>query len=157
MPKTKKRWTASEDKVLRLALKEGLSAGEVARNLGRSASSVSARKVSLGIKGRFSRSTKVVVQTNKVIRAMEGTSKDPAEVFELESGVEMPARFSAYSKEKEKLRNTFAQMSIGQSFIITGNLVHIARTLANVEFPELAIKIVHTTPDKQFARVFRKA
>lgn len=157
MSQTKKRWTASEDKYLRLALKEGKSASEVARNLGRTASSVSVRKMTLGLKGRFNRSTKKVIQTNRVIRAIQDDGANIAEIFKLETGVPMPARLSRYTEERNKLRNTIDQMQVGQSFVMTGNLVNTARLMANTEFPEFKIKIVHTTPDKKFARVFRVA
>ena len=83
MSQTKKKWSASEDKYLRLALKDGISAGEVARNLGRSTASVTQRKITLRLKGRFSRSTKAVIQTNKVIRAM--STNDSVEIFDLRS------------------------------------------------------------------------
>lgn len=156
MPQTKKKWSASEDKYLRLALKDGISASEVARNLGRSSASVTQRKITLGLKGRFNRSTKVVIQTNKVIQAMK-TPNETAGVFELEDGVAMPARLSRYTEERERLRNTFLKMECGQSFVITGNLVNTARLMANNEFSEYRVKIVHTTPDKKFARVFRTA
>lgn len=154
--KTKKRWSASEDTYLSLALNDGLSAQEVARNLGRTPASVTGRKISLGLDGRFSRSTKAVIETNKVIRAMQKDSDEP-EVFELEDGVPMPNRLSRYSVEREKLRATLSQIEPGQSFAMTGNLVNAARLLATSEFPEIKLKIVHTTPDKKFARVFRVA
>lgn len=157
MVQTKKRWTASEDKYLRLALKEGKSASEVARNLGRSSVSVTARKLSLKLKGRFKRSTKAVIQTNRVIKAIQNGGQDATEVFKLESGVQMPKRLSKYSDERNKLRNTFQSMEVGQSFIITGNLVNAARVMANEEFESMKVRIVHTTPDKKFARVFRVA
>jgi len=157
MSMTKKRWTASEDKILRLGLKEGKSASEVARNLGRTASSVSVRKMTLGLKGRFNRSTKVVAQTIRVIKAIQNNGSDPAEIFKIETGVPMPTRYSRYGGEKAKLRATLNQLQVGQSFVMTANLVNSARLMANSEFPEFKIKIVHTTPDKKFARVFRVA
>lgn len=157
MSQTKKRWSASEDKILRLGLKEGKSASEVARNLNRTASSVSVRKLTLGLKGRFSRSTKKVAQTIRVIQAIENNGQDPMEIFNLESGVPMPSRLSRLSSEKIKLRNTINQMEVGQSFVMTGNLVNQARFMVNTEFPAFKVRIVHTTPDKKFARVFRVA
>ena len=156
MSQTKKKWLASEDKYLRLALKDGVSASEVARNLGRSSASVTQRKITLGLKGRFNRSTKTVIQTNKVIKAMKNPNES-AGVFELEDGVSVPGRLSRYAEEREKLRNTFLRMECGQSFIITGNLVNTARLMANTDFPEYKVRIVHTAPDKKFARVFRVA
>ena len=157
MSQTKKRWTASEDKYLRLALKEGKSASEVARNLGRTASSVSVRKMTLGLKGRFNRSTKKVIQTNRVIKAIQDDGANISEIFKLETGIPVPGRLARYTEERVKLRNTMGQMQTGQSFIMTGNLVNTARLMANTEFPEMKIRIVHTTPDKKFARVFRVA
>ena len=155
MSQIKKKWSASEDKYLRLALKDGISAGEVARNLGRSTASVTQRKITLRLKGRFSRSTKAVIQTNKVIRAM--STNDSVEIFDLEDGVQIPSRASRYSEERERLRKTFMQMECGQSFVMSGNLVNTARLLANSEFSEYKVRIVHTAPDKKFARVFRVA
>lgn len=166
MSRTNKRWSRSEDKYLRLALKDGLSAEEVSRNLGRSRGSVSNRKMILGLKGRFSRfsasallraaekanGTFQPTQIKKEIRKLQ-----PTEIFELESGIEVPSRFTVYSKEREKLRNTFRQMQVGQSFVITSNLVGLTRILANTEFPEMQIKIVSTSEEKKFSRVFRKA
>ena len=157
---TKKKWTAAEDSYLKLALKEGLSASEVARNLGRNRNAVSGRKISLGLSGRFSRCTKESIEMIKAVNLAK-TKKSVVSLpnendsFELETGYEIPARFSQNMVERQRLANTFEKMQPGQSFAIQGHLVYLARTVAKEQFESYKIKIVSTDSDKRFARVYR--
>jgi hypothetical protein len=161
---TKKKWTAAEDSYLKLALKEGLSASEVARNLGRNRNSVSGRKVILGLPGRFSRCTKESIEMIKAVnqaRSTRSTKKSPVTLpsnndsFDLETGYEVPARFSQNMIERQRIANTFEKMQPGQSFAIEGNLVYLVRTVAKEQFESYKIKIVSTDLEKRFARVYR--
>ncbi len=156
MSKTRKKWTAAEDSYLKLAVKEGLSATEVARNLGRSRESVSGRKIALGVPGRFSRCSQEVIQT---IRAkatpVSQSNKRKGDIFEIEEGYEVPARFSKNSEEKARIQNTLELLRPGQSFVIEGNLVYSVRQIAKENFESYKIKIVSTDSDKKFARVYR--
>lgn len=157
---TKKKWTAAEDSYLKLALKEGLSASEVARNLGRNRNSVSGRKVILGLPGRFSRCSKESIEMIKAVNLAK-TKKSPVTLpsnndsFELEIGYEVPARFSQNMIERQRIANTFEKMQPGQSFAIEGNLVYLVRTVAKEQFESYKIKIVSTDLEKRFARVYR--
>ena len=156
MSKTRKKWTAAEDSYLKLALKEGLSAAEVARNLGRSRESISGRKIILGIPGRFSRCSQEVIQTIRTKTAPASQSKqNKGNIFEIEEGYEVPTRFSRNSEDKAMIQNTFGLLRPGQSFVIAGNLVHAARQIAKDYFESYKIKIVSTDADKKFARVYR--
>lgn len=154
MSQTKKRWTASEDKYLRLSLKEGRSAAEVGRNLGRSAASVTQRKITLGCRGRFNRSTKTVIQTIKVLQAFDGQSPYTGS-FDLETGHQVPSRFTKNTEARAKLFNTLQKMEVGQSFVLPSNLVYSARQIVNQSFGEYKIKIVSTDSSKKFSRLFR--
>jgi hypothetical protein len=156
MSNTRKKWTQAEDKYLKLSVKEGLSATEVARNLGRSRESISARKVILGVPGRFSRCSQKVIQ---IIREKPTTASQSKQnrgnIFEIEEGYEVPSRFSRNAEEKSRIQNTFELLRPGQSFVIEGNLVHVARQIAKDNFESYKIKIVSTDADKKFARVYR--
>ena len=153
---TKKKWTSSEDSYLKLALKEELSASEVARNLGRSRNAVSGRKMALGLPGRFSRCSQEVIQKIKTKTTPAPQSKqNRGNIFEIEEGYEVPSRFSRNSEEKAMIHNTFELLRPGQSFVIEGNLVHPARQIAKEQFESYKIRIVSTDVDKKFARVYR--
>jgi len=156
MSKTRKKWTAAEDSYLKLAVKEGLSATEVARNLGRSRESVSGRKVILGVPGRFSRCSQKVIQIIREKPTPASQAKqNKGNIFEIEEGYEVPSRFSRNAEEKARIQNTFELLRPGQSFSIEGNLVHAARQIAKDNFESYKIKIVSTDADKKFARVYR--
>lgn len=156
--KTHKRWSSSEDKYLRLALKEGKSAIAVAQYLGRNQTSIYARKMYLGLKGRFARGSKLDVQANRLVRTLKESPKIPisGDTYNIESGIAIPGRYTKYEEDRVRIRNTFNQLEAGQSFIIPGNLVYIARKMACTEFQSYKVRIVHTDQNKQFARVYRQ-
>lgn len=154
------RWTRSEDRLLRSALKEGKSASELARNLGVSPTVVYARKVYLGLKGRFARAGKKVAQTTRLIQTMEAGNfkySNSGDSFQLEDNVEITFRRGKYDQARTKMRNTFENMEVGQSFVIPSTLAYIARKIAQEEFPSMKVRVGFTNAEKNWSRVYRSA
>jgi hypothetical protein len=158
--KTRKKWKSSEDRILRSGLKEGKSATEVAQILGRSPGSVTQRKMMLGLAGTFRRHSQnghSQIQLALPAAVQPEVSANGIEIFKIESGVAMPTKFTPHFKEKEKIYQLLRQIQPNQSFIIPGNLTNATRFIVQKEFPQYKIRIVRTTDDKKFARVFRLA
>jgi hypothetical protein len=163
-----KQWSKEEDVYLALALREGISASDVAARLGRTKNSVYFRKLSLGLEGVFTRGKRTnkhepkskLVQNKqqKVQSQSKPQSFEFVNIFQLESGVPVPQRGAkANEEERESARNVFSRMNPGQSFVVPRRLVHVVRHLANKEFESYKIKASAIGSDKKFFRIFRLA
>jgi hypothetical protein len=154
------RWSNDEDNYLALALKEGISATEVAARLGRTKNAVYFRKLTLGLGGAFARSkgrkhepkSKLVQQQPNQPQASEFA------IFQLETGIPVPSKGGrTSSEERNQAREVLIKMFPGQSFVVPRRLVHVVRHLANVEFEAYKIKASAIAADKKFFRIFRLA
>ena len=77
-PSNNKRWTKSEDQILRQMVKEKATTAQVAIILGRTKASIWARKNSLGLDGRLSSSKGKGISAPTTLRTQD-RSKSPAE------------------------------------------------------------------------------
>lgn len=155
-----KQWSQEEDKFLEIAVASGMSVNDVASRLQRGRTSIMQRKWMLGIEGRFRRSRKVKAKKSLNVRVKSTTTTQAGvNLFQLESGVELPKR-GATSKNEEarmKIRELFAKMKPGQSFVIPSDLKHPMYHIARTEFENYKISRSKTSADGKFFRIFRVA
>jgi len=154
-----KAWTKEEDGYLALALREGISAGEVASRLGRTKNSVYFRKLTLGLDGTFTRGKATKHEPkSKLVAHTQVTSNKEFAIFQLETGVPVPTKGGrTNSEERNQAREVLGKMNAGQSFVVPRRLVHVVRHLANMEFEAYKIKASAIAADKKFFRIFRLA
>lgn len=158
-------WTEAEDNYIRLAVSEGSSVDGVAAKLGRTRQAVLSRKWTQGIKGRFGnpKSKKMQGIKTPIAPTVKNPSKTPIkvpaglELFRMESNVPMTSRGSMNEESRNKIRNLFSNMNVGQSFVVPCKLSHVAKYIATKEFPEFKIRASATSQDKKFHRIFRVA
>lgn len=157
------RWSKEEDNYLAIALREHIPASDVAARLGRTKNSIYFRKISLKLEGEFGRSKKPGRQPKA--RLFQNTSDAiPAgiELMKLESGIPVPKRGTRVNEsERNSIRQLLSKMGIGQSFVVTKNMVHVVRFLASKEFEAYKIKASLIAPvqgaERKFFRIFRLA
>lgn len=163
MANTKKRWTVSEDTILREAVKSGLGLEDVAQALGRTRESVAGRKWFLKLDGRFKGTGKVVhnkqPRTQAAKPAQQASENDG--LWQIEDNVPLPTRGNASKAETEimigKVRNLLNQIKVNQSFVIPRNVVRHVLNLAKTEFEAYRLKTSATSKEKKFYRIYRIA
>lgn len=155
------RWDKQEDNYLALALKEGISAGEVANRLGRTKNSIYFRKLKLGLEGTFVRSKKKSKSKHEPKSKLVSVFRDENsqfKIFKLETGIPVPAKGGRTNEqERDQARSVLGSMNTGQSFVVPRRLVHVVRHLASKEFGEYKIRASACSGDKKFYRIFRLA
>jgi hypothetical protein len=156
------RWSKDEDNYLSLALKEGISATEVAARLGRTKNAVYFRKLTLGLDGAFARAKGYKHEPKSKLVSPEQvtsvTSHNEFAIFQLETGIPVPSKGGrTSSEERNQAREVLSKMYPGQSFVVPRRLVHVVRHLANMEFEAYKIKASAIAADKKFFRIFRLA
>lgn len=161
------RWSKEEDNYLAIALREHIPASDVAARLGRTKNSIYFRKITLNLEGEFGRSKKPGRQPKaRLFQANEAQQQTPTPagitLFQLESGIPLPKRGARTNDaDRNSIRELLRKMNVGQSFVVTRNLVHIARQIAGKEFEAYDIKASAIAPvagsEKRFFRIFRLA
>lgn len=154
------QWSAEEDNYIRMAIESRIPASTVASKLGRTEHSVKNRKWILGIEGRFPSTKRVANKSAMTLMPKKPSSNPPKgiELFSMETNVPIPSRGAGANEEsRNKIRNLFSQMNVGQSFVVPRKLVHVAKYITDKEFPSFKIKTSATSADKQFHRIFRVA
>lgn len=152
------QWSEAEDNYLRMAVEKGICAGTVASKLGRTEHSVKNRKWMLGIKGRFPSAKGKGIKAPASTKQTPFTEKAPKglQLFQMESNVPVPSRGASANEEaRNRMRELFSRMNVGQSFVVPRKMVHVAKYITDKEFPAFKIKTSATSADKKFHRIFR--
>lgn len=151
------QWSLDEDKFLRMAAAQNMSAGLIASKLGRTSASVYQRKWLLDIQN--DKSVPRIAGPRNAKRArkvQEIKTSSGVQLFALESGIPIPAK-GGNEELKNKIRGTFNLMEVGQSFVINKEVLNSTVYIAKNEFGAYRIKTSATSPDKKFFRIFRLA
>lgn len=159
-----KTWTSEEDNFLKLAVEQKIPRSVVAVRLGRTENSVTFRKHILKIEGAFGRSKKSQVQKARAVQAMASNQDHTGpnqmhgiQLFKLETGIQVPVRFSRNEEDRSRIRILLESMKVGQSFVVPKNLAHVTKHLILKEFESYKTKACATSSEKSFYRFFRIA
>jgi len=153
------QWSLEEDKFLRMAAAQNMSAGLIASKLGRTSASVYQRKWLLDIQNDKTMPRIKAPKAAKVKAApVHREAKAGVQLFQLESGIPVPERGNRGDMQaKMQIRSAFDRIQVGQSFVINKEVLHSTVYIAKNEFGAYRIKTSATSPDKKFFRIFRLA
>lgn len=97
----------------------------------------------------------VRMKENSPLKNAKRSGRKPLpSLFNLESGIEVPAR-TRLTEVRKTVRSLLSKMKINQSFVVPKGSIGTVRKVAKEEFPRKRLLAATITPGKNLIRVFR--